>query len=185
MENSTLPLWAQFLGIGATALAAIMGAVAAIAAWRSAKYSQATSHDALEALALGIKPQLVFAPTLYHEGGKDSQYFLMVRNPSEWDATDIDVEVLLRNGKTIHSHTERLPALHGKQAEPGKFMRADLGIPLEQHEEVQKLIGSIVIRYSDYRSIARYEQGIDYSYEEKPGGITTSGQAPRPQNRIK
>jgi hypothetical protein len=50
--------WPQVTAPLASCIAAGTGTVSAIAAWRSAKASQRTSHDAMRALAIGIEPRL-------------------------------------------------------------------------------------------------------------------------------
>jgi hypothetical protein len=84
---------------------------------------------------------------------------LIVYNPSQWDAADVDVEALYRDGEESCGSTERVPA-HDEEPfavdlrpeTPGRHPYADLA--------------RVTVRYSDGQRISRYESRYTYSYDE-------------------
>lgn len=168
----TLPLWLQAMVATATVVAAIAAALGAGAAWRSARASVATSRDAMEALALGIRPRLEAAPTHLMAGTLPPQYFVMVRNPSDFDATDIDVEVVRRDGQVFRTTSERLAAGHGRPPGETDFLRAEAGPEPKGIMGTKETFERIVVRYSDGRGIARYERRYLFTYQETEGVIS-------------
>jgi hypothetical protein len=152
----------------ATVVAAVAAALGAGAAWRSARASVATSRDAMEALALGIRPRLeALAGTL------PPKYFVIVRNPSDFDATDIDVEVVRRDGQVFRTTSERLAAGHGRPPGETDFLRAEAGPePKGIMGTEEEAFERIVVRYSDGRGIARYERRYLFTYQETEGVIS-------------
>jgi len=99
--------WEAVGGLGA-AVGGVAAAVSAVAAWRAANASHATSRDALEALAVGIRPRLQVGFRQAWEG--DSSFHARVVNPSEWAATDLEMEVLLASGERMTAQRARLDA---------------------------------------------------------------------------
>lgn len=168
--------WWQVVSSIAAAVGAVAAAVGAIAAWRAASASRATSRDALEALAVGIRPGLkVRFTTILSDAGP--QRAVIVQNDSEWPATDLDFELRFRDGRSISDHVERLDPVKGNHAptDDGQWSVL-LGLAGEARipslEEVAK---SAVLRYSDDRRIARYEGGHFPVHEDRHGRSRVDG----------
>lgn len=154
-----------------SALAAAGGAIAAavgsVAAWRAASASRATSRDALEALAVGIRPQLVIDFDGVARANADGEpppgaLVAEVSSISDWAATDLRLEVRFRDGRLVHRTTERLaPSSVGTGVEGRAWTVAiDPGEPADRAPE------SAALRFSDERRIARYEITVGFFFNE-------------------
>jgi hypothetical protein len=122
------------------------------------------SDEGREALALAMKPRIEAGLTISQVGGSPPRSSFMVNNVSDFDAMEVDVEVCRRNGRRYHSHTERLAA-HSQGA---NGFPADIGEPTAVYEADMKLFERVVVRYSDARGIARYEQRYVFNFDVGP-----------------
>jgi hypothetical protein len=165
------PQWWQVLGAVATTFAAIVAAFSAFNSWRAAKASQATSRDALEALALGIQPHLYvgLSTTNLSDGALGAK--ADVRNMSAFAASDLRLVIRYRNG-TSKAHRRELldparPSNPGDPYQPPWLVDLEgvrLGSPDNPYPgNVYDLIESVVVTYSDQRDIARYELRVPSS----------------------
>ena len=146
--------WYDVVGALGTAVGGLGAAVGAVAAWRAAAASRSTSQYALEALALAMVPALevdfAVQPKMNSVIG---DWTARVRNVSErFAANDVVVEAEFADGLGVHRAFEHLaPGEHRTLTmrqiamPPGGPTRDEAG-------------RSAVIRYSDERRIARYEQ---------------------------
>lgn len=135
----------------ATAAGGVGAAIGASAAWLAARASRRTSRDALAALAVGLRPS-VSADVTRYVGGEPLEARLVARvhnTVSEFDALEVQVEVLLRSGETIRGATERL----------GPSNRSfELTLIRDAPDVIiQNLVDRMTVRYWDARHIARYE----------------------------
>lgn len=152
--------WEVITAVG-TAIGGLGAAVGAVAAWKAAAASRATSHDALEALAIGIEPSVHMA---LNQEPRDAnvpmpsptRLTLNVRNSGRWPASEVDIAITLADGEVMRSDHELLDTM----AQDG-----DINLPIRDvtstwppHDQAEPL--STVIRYSDIRGIARYEQSM-------------------------
>jgi hypothetical protein len=160
--------WWEVVGAVAAAVGALAAAAGAGAAWRAASASAATSRDALEALAVGIRPRVrITWRQLPRRPGDPmpcpTRLFVRVVAVGEWPATDVDLEAVLSDGEHVRDHLEQLDA-------GGDFMGdrdpqwlvplrdvtaewpAAMGGGIDWPEQL-----SVTVRYSDARGVARYE----------------------------
>lgn len=173
--------WEAVGGVGA-AVGGAAAAVSAVAAWRAANASHATSRDALEALAVGIRPRLQVGFGQPVEG--DPSFYARVVNPSEWAATDLQVEVLLGSGERITGQRERLDAGgDGMRREEPQWM---VKIGELSTDEWMADLQRVLINFSDGRGIARYEHRVECHERQGPlpGAIPRFTQTPT-ETRIK
>jgi hypothetical protein len=103
--KSTGALGAAVGGVGA--------AIGAGAAWRAAKASQATSRDALEALAVGIRPRVRIAVRQIPLRPQDpmpgpTRLAVRVVAVGEWPAADLEVDAAALDGQQMHATSEHL-----------------------------------------------------------------------------
>jgi hypothetical protein len=175
--------WTAVAGIG-SGVGGIGAAVGAVAAWRAASASQSTSRDALEALAVGIRPTLrvQFANVTRGDGQglpRTSQHVAWIINESEWAAADVTFEMQFRDGRVARSDNERLAP--SKDVEPmkgGEHLEIVLAEAPEGGVSFQGQAESAMLRYSDQRRIARYEVAYGFSFtEDREGPITGRGWA--------
>jgi hypothetical protein len=132
--------------------AACFTAAAAVAAWVSALASRRTSRDALAALAVGIRPDLRLDAL---RGGDPPRDELIVRNDGEWDALNVDVDILLRDGRTISDGRGTLRPLVTRTGEPtGDLFTIDLGRPEEPAPSDR--FRRVIVTFTDSRRIATY-----------------------------
>lgn len=181
--DPVLPVWMQVAVAVATVSAAMAAAVSAYASWRSAKASVATGQDAMEALALGIRPRLEASPPQPpmpgQTPGQAARLGVIVTNPSDFDAADIEVEVRRRDGQVLNTRAGRLPASHGQRAQEFRdAISADAGDPPTSVFDPwgMSVIERVVVRYSDHRDIARYEHRYLYTWNEGPD-VTGGGRS--------
>lgn len=163
-----LPAWLEVVVAVSTVLAGFGAAVGAIAAWKAASASLEASRDAREALALGVRPSLrVDFGTAYE--GETSRTGVMLWNVGRFDATDIAVEAVRRDGRRVEGRLERLvPGTTGEHQVPAVVVVADES---ERHASGFDVVRSITVRYSDERRIARYETTQLFEVTTN-GGIT-------------
>ncbi len=99
-----------FVPVNWTAVSAIGGALGAGAAWRAAAASERTGENALRAVALTVRPQLVIRLAKALGGGA----VVWVWNTSKWAAQDVRIEVRLRDGRVVRDSVTRIvPASEG------------------------------------------------------------------------
>jgi hypothetical protein len=152
--------WDVVTSVG-TAVGGLGAAAGAIAAWKAATASRATSRDALEALAVAIEPSVFMDVNQEpREVGAPmpgpTRMSLNIRNSARWPASRVDVEMTLADGEVIRSSHELLDTM---------VADGDINLPIRDvtpewppHDLAEPL--SVVIRYSDLREIARYEQSM-------------------------
>lgn len=140
--------------------------LAAVFAWLSAKASRATGRDALEALAVGIKPTIgvhtksVGRPTWLTQ--------LDVYNASGWPARKVHVEMRYRDGRTVAHDRHRFDS-----GDPHWFIdmpdiTQSTVNPLDSSGTAREIVEAVVIAYSDDREIARYQMLIPASPRRAP-----------------
>jgi hypothetical protein len=142
--------WEVIAAVG-TMLGGVGAAVGAVFAAIAARSSRATSKDALEALAVGIRPR----PGYYFSPKSDStgtRVLAAVDNPSEWPASDLTFEFRFRDGRVVHDSAERLPPGGDEEWSVVLLDSPPPNMDLEREADYA------VLRYSDDRGIARYEQ---------------------------
>jgi hypothetical protein len=189
--SSGTDVWVVVAALGA-AVGGVAGAVAAVAAWRSANASRATSRDALDALAVGIRPVLsVRTQGDVVDDKPTGKVSLTIANESlrGWAASNLVLEIRYRDGHVDRHERERMNP-------PGPDRGLDLwwvpirnGEPSAEPANVSNIYGDtrervecVVLTYSDERGIARYELRLTPA----PGGMPFSTPPqPRPGRRIK
>ena len=152
--------WEVVSAVGA-ALGALAAAVGAIAAWRAASASRATSRDALEALAVGIRPRLRVSVADEYPAAKR---IATVENVSEWPARDLVFELRLRDGTVQREESEQLDPVKGLRGGTQWFVVLEGSSP--GGPSLEASAKSIVVRYSDDRRIARYEHTMAFLHTE-------------------
>lgn len=160
--------WGAVGGLGA-AVGGLAAAASAVAAWRAANASHATSRDALEALAVGIRPRLQLG--FRQPWGGDSSFHARVVNPSEWPATDLTIEVLLSSGVRITAKRARLDP--GGDAMGNDEPHWIVKVGELRKEEWMGDLRHVLVNFSDERGIARYEHRHEFRERQGPlpGGI--------------
>jgi hypothetical protein len=154
--------------VGVETVAAIAGAVSAaagtasaIAAWRAAKASWRTSRDASEALALAVRPRLSFRPIVMTDP-RGTRRVLVIKNITEHDAVEVDVEVRGRDGNVTRDSIRRLrPTVHRTWKQIDRQNDAHIDLDTAPSAELDRS----VVRYSDARGLARYEREERYIVE--------------------
>lgn len=168
------PVWVEVTGALAAVVAAVAGAVAAVAAWRSAAASSSTSRDALEALGLAIRPTLYAALTRTQTHTEPARTVFMVSNKETFDAVDIEVEVVRRDGRVVRSSCK---LLRGKETQPAEAgidrFEGDIGDLPDTFDQFQ-LFDVVFVRYCDARRINQYEQRHEFTTGISPEGHTIS-----------
>ena len=160
-------VWVVVAALGA-AVGAVAGAVAAVAAWRSANASRATSRDALDALAVGIRPALsVRTQGDVVDDKPTGKVWLTIANESllhGWAASNLVLEIRYRDGHVDRYERERMNP-------PGPDSGLDLWrVPIRNGEpsaeranesniygDTRERVECVVLTYSDERGVARYE----------------------------
>jgi hypothetical protein len=168
--------WWEVVSAVGTAAGAIAAAVGAFAAWRAASASRATSRDALEALAVGIRPALeVRFVVLGNTTG--SHHAAIVDNVSEWPATHLVFDMRFRDGHAISERAERLDPARGDGQAPNDGRWTPVLAPAEPRTTFfAEIADSAVLRYSDDRGIARYEQSFRFNFTKtRNGSIVSTG----------
>lgn len=141
-----------------SAIGGLAAAAGAEAAWRSANASRETSRDALEALAVGIKPYLDVRTILGVEhGAPTGELFVEVYNSSAWPASDVRLEVRHRTGRVDKESRWRVGSDRLGEQRWTVLLRDVQPASVDVFAEVRQRIESVVLTYSDERSIARYE----------------------------
>jgi hypothetical protein len=164
--------------------AALAGTAGAGAAWRSASASQATSRDALNALALGIVPTLNLDTVIdpLEDGTTRGRWAARsINGSSQFAATDVHLEATFQDGHVVSQATERIA--------PGDtwlvtFREIEMPPGGPAPDEAGK---SLVLRYSDERHIARHEQQfwfLNKTYRGEPASPTISVMSDSDPRRI-
>lgn len=147
---------------GAGVASAIAGAVSALSSWRAATASRRTSRDALEALAVGLRPKVQAQVAIVNYGTNPegtetaTRVVATVKNLSDHEAADIEVEARLRDGSVLKGETGWLrPSRfrtweHHDDANDIRIPLLDGGFPAE--------VERTSVRFSDSRRLARYER---------------------------
>jgi hypothetical protein len=176
------------------AVAAIAGAVGAGAAWRAANKSAATSRDALEALAVGIRPRLrVGISQLPRQPGVPmpgpTRLFVRVVAVGEWPATDVELDATLSDGQRLRDQLEQLDAggdlmstTHPQWLVPLRDVTAEWPAPMGDGIDWPEHL-SVTVRYSDARGVARYEHRQDADLRGSAVNLTVSANSAIPTER--
>lgn len=170
----------------AAAFTAVGGIGAAVSAYFSAvssRASQATSRDAREALAVGIRPRPgYFIQTAGDPPAGGFRWVAVIDNDSEWGATDLEFEFRFRDGRVVRDRAERL----APEARGGREWRVVLG-DAQVGQPMEKFADRAVLRFDDERGLARYEILTIYNFTEtRKGNIVTQGYGPeRHEERIR
>jgi hypothetical protein len=110
--------WWQVLAAVSAAIGALAAAAGAVAAWRSARASERTSRESRRALGAALRPRLkvdTFDLSEDERFAGRSGLAVVVYNPSDWDAADVEIEAVYRDGERIRDSAERVP---GHDEEP-------------------------------------------------------------------
>lgn len=175
----------EVVGALSAAVAAVAGALGALAAWRSASASAATSKDALEALALGIRPKLTGNYAHLQEGGRPPRVGFMIRNTSRFDARDVDVDVLRRDGQTVRSHCELIRANESPGDPPSsEWFVAEVGT-VGVHTNADEFLHTVTLTYSDGREIARWQKRYEWTETHGDGVVTRGYNGLEPERRVR
>ena len=173
--------WWEVVGALGAAAGAIAAAVGAVAAWRAASASRATSRDALEALAVGIRPRVsVGVQQLPRQPGcpmpGPTRLVVRVVAVGEWPARDLDLEATFGDGERFRDRREHLDAggdpmntREPQLAGPAPRRRRGNGRPRQATVIDWPEHLAVTLRYSDSRDVARYEYG--YACDLKGGGV--------------
>jgi hypothetical protein len=137
------------------AVGAIAAAFGSFAAWRSASASQRTSEDALRALAISTRPDIALVIAPIFRNPAEPRLLVWIGNKSEWDARNVDAEVVMTDGTTHRATAERLGSARS-EFPGGHALMLDLGL-VDKDTRPADLVVRAVVRYSDARLIARYE----------------------------
>ena len=184
MAPSTDPThWYDVVGALGAAVGATAAAAGAAAAWRAAVASRATSRDALDALAYAIAPRLdvnfglSVPPHKPGEAAGPRRWKARLTNPSNFAATAITFEARFRDGRPpILVSTERLAPTRETEVWTA---REHHDVNLGEHRpggsaNHEALLESAVMRFTDERGIARYEQTVDFLWTVSKKGTITS-----------
>jgi hypothetical protein len=157
--------WQAVAAVAAVASSAA-AAVSAVSSWRAASASRATSRDALEALAVGLRPKLQATVNEFSYGtnvaGIEIARLVVatVKNFSDHEAADIEVEARLRNGVVLKGEHPWL--------RPSRFRiwehfddENDVRITLKDGS-LESEVGVTIVRFSDARRLARYERKVSH-----------------------
>lgn len=151
--------WYEVVGALGAAVGGLGAAVGAVAAWRAAAASRATSRDALDALALAIAPTLgaEFAVSPQTDESGVGRWTARIFNgSSQFAATDVAFEAIFRDGHAVRDTTERIAPSEDREILLRETALPPGGPSLDEAGE------TAVIRYSDERNIARYEQRYSF-----------------------
>ena len=160
-----LSAWELVASVG-TALGGLAAAASAFFSWQASKASVVTSRDALEALAVGIRPR----PSYWFPVETDptgTRQLAMINNLGEWPATQLEFEARFRDGRVIRDRAERLAPVD-RGGEDWKVVLED-----PPAGTVEEKVDFAILRYSDDRGIARYESRTKFRYERSVKGSAT------------
>jgi hypothetical protein len=91
--------------------------------------------------------------------GLAGKFAVGIYNISPWDAADLEVQAIYRDGSVLTGSSERLAA---NDVEPfGMDLRS-----AELRFDFDPALARVVVRYSDAQRIARYESRQDYEPRE-------------------
>ncbi len=180
IDNQT-PTLLLALGVVAAVVSAVAVSIAAVQSRKAAAASLDAGRDAREALAVGIRPHLAVRTAFHVEAGAQTgKFYLELRNPSGWAATDLLVEVRHRDG---HVDSERRDRFDPSRRPDGTYEPL-WDVPLravgksrsgqEPWGNARELIDSVVVTYSDSEGIARYE--LRMAATTQPGQMPFAGE---------
>ena len=167
--------------------AAVFTAVAAVAAFSAARQSDITSRNAMEALGLAMEPTLDAYVGLVslQEGDAPMREIAQVevRNKSAWSADDVEVEVLLSDGRRgSHRWARIVPASVSNLTYPvsptTETFEITGGFPKHREPvdgEELTFTNTVTLRYSDERRALRWELVTEQIETAARRGATSSG----------
>lgn len=171
-----------------TLAAAAFTAVAAAAAFSAARQSDITARNAMEALGLAMEPTLdaYVGFVSMHEGDAPVREVAQVevRNKSAWAADDVEVDVVLSDGRHASHHWARiLPASASNLTYPVSPTTETFEVPggFPKHREPVDgeeltFINVVSLRYSDERRSLRWELVTEQiGTSARKGTISTGG----------
>lgn len=147
----------QAIGALGSMVGAIAAAFGARAAWRAAAAAQTTSRDAMEALAVGMQPEVWadFYPESLSQGAGMPWPWRMglgIRNSARWPASDVSIDVEFADGTHVRESHELLDTMNVDGDLYTVLRDVTSTWPTTEWEPV-----TAVVRFSDQRGIARYE----------------------------
>jgi hypothetical protein len=157
--------WYEVVGAIGSGVGGLGAAVGAGAAWRAARDSRATSRDALDALSYAIAPTVLVETIAVPEasGEARSPWVVRIDNTSSFAAADVTVDVVFADGHQADRRWERVPPGDRVELEMRKIDTPPGGPKKEEAGE------RLVLRYSDERRIARYEERFGFMFRNHPG----------------
>jgi hypothetical protein len=157
--TSAVPVWLQVTAVVAGIVAAFATVGAAIAAWmsalnssRAARASQRAAHDATEALALLATPDLSMSVG-FDEDTK--AVYLVVTNPGEYPAVDVQVEIQPSGGSTRRESRGMLAG--GVLDEQREVWRIELPEGKVKPDRRIEGLAGVLVSYSDKYERHRWE----------------------------
>jgi len=143
----------------ATMVAAVFGAVGAIAAWRAADASAKTSREAAEALANTVLPHVGVRTAYRPDEDRAAPARVVIRNFSPFAASDVAVSIRLRDQRIFDAPTRAW--LTNREDD---VIEVEIGQVEEEpvHFEVLAL-DHVRIQFSDERKLATYQRIEDFS----------------------
>lgn len=143
-------------GVNGWQIAATIGTcLAAIASWRAATASHATSRDARRALGLSTRPNI---GTRYLPDG--ATLVAGVQNYNQYAAADLSIDVHLRDGGVRSDKLDRLGEAPGPMSKigPSWTVRIDNVLSGEPHVPIGMSIDYAAVRWCDAQRIVQWEE---------------------------
>jgi hypothetical protein len=157
--------WYEVVGAVGSGVGGLGAALGAGAAWRAARDSRATGRDALAALSYAIAPVLQVETLAIPEtmGDARAPWLVRIGNMSSFPAADVTIEATFTDGHHAERRWERVAP--GDSVE---LVMREIDTPPggPQKDEAGK---QMVLRYSDERRIARYEEKFGFVFRNHPG----------------
>lgn len=160
-------MWVSVIGAAGAVVAAAAAVSQAASARRSASDAKSTEARATEAIATLTAP-FVATRGVYQRRDSNGRLgaYAAVNNNFDFEARDVKVEVVLRNGPTFRS--ERA-LLRRDNDPPLEVWLGGIKDPTAAGSEFL-VVASIRIEFSDARNLARYERIEEYGHlSESPG----------------
>lgn len=184
------PLWLQIGALVGTMVAGIAAAFGARYAAVAARNSANTSREAAEALAIAIKPSLAIRLNEVSSRGEGSYPAVSVTNDSDWDAHDVEVEVMTDGGRiTRHKMHIILAARNRGEDDDESFdVRIPdpaLGSPAPHQDDLSLWVTRVRITFWDHRHIAQYELIHAFDFEESEDGEGYGGEERVSERKIR
>ena len=154
----------------------LIGAVSAVAAWRSAgaseraaKASERTSRDAMEALGMAIVPELGVEPmAMFTEPVSELQGARVQLSNGPFECRDVEVEATIANLQPTRHREELIRPNEVKDVPLPHFYEAfpewDRSLLSRPHPWGH--LEGLRVRYWDARRIMRYEQSYQWRWSE-------------------